>query len=314
MYINATGYYIPAGRIPNSYYLDLNGLDDEWITRRTGIKTRSRMTEGEDQYTMAHAAVEDALRALPYPVTDIDLIVAPSYTVVDTVATVAHVVQRDYNIDCAKALYLSSACSSFINGLEVVECYFKAGKAKRALIVSSEVNSLFANERDPKSGHLWGDGAVAFFLSAERIADTDHEVLGVYTCGLGNVGKGPDGVHLRPADDGISMPEGRDVFVNACTYMIKSIDRLLQPNGLTYKDLGAIMTHQANLRIVRQVARTMDLDEEVFLGNIAELGNTGSASCAIVFAQNAANLERGTLSALTVFGGGYSTSAALIRI
>ena len=227
MYINSTGYYIPSVRVPNSYFLDVNGLDDEWITKRTGIKSRSKVGEGENQETMAMEAVEDAIRHLPYDIKDVDLIIAASYTVYDTVATVAHQVQKRYDIEGAKAMYVSSACSSFVNAVEIVQAFFKSGMARRALIIGSEQNSYYSNESDPKCGHLWGDGAVAFFLSAERVADTDHEVLGMYTMGLGNVGRGPEGVNLRPRDGGIMMPYGKDVFINACRYMVDAIDHVI---------------------------------------------------------------------------------------
>lgn len=313
MYINATGYYIPSQRIPNDYYMNLNGLDDAWITKRTGIKTRSRAGENEDQNSMAIAAVEDAIKNCPYDIKDVDLIIAASYTVYDTVATVAHIIQQKYDIDQAKALYMSSACSSFINGLEVAQCFFAAGKAKKALIISSEHNSKYANETDPKSGHLWGDGAVAFFLSADKVADSDHEIMEIYTMGLGNIGKGPEGVQLKPKDGGIAMPYGKDVFVNACNYMVNAINHVLEPHGLKHGDLGSIMCHQANKRIVTQVAHLMEIPDEVFINNIEELGNTGSASSAIVYAQNVDKLAKDSLSALSVFGGGYSCGAALIK-
>lgn len=313
MYINATGYYIPSQRIPNDYYLSLNGLDDAWITKRTGIKTRSRAADDEDQNSMAIAAVEDAIKNCPYDIKEVDLIIAASYTVYDTVATVAHIVQQRYDIDRAKAMYMSSACSSFINGLEVAQCFFDAGKARKALIISSEHNSKYANDTDPKSGHLWGDGAVAFFLSADPVSSADHEIKEIYTMGLGNIGKGPEGVQLRPKDGGISMPYGKDVFINACNYMVDAIRKVLEPHGMRHTDLSHIMCHQANKRIVSQVAHLMGLPEDNFINNIEELGNTGSASSAIVYAQNADKLEKGSLSALAVFGGGYSCGAALIK-
>ena len=198
MFINSIGHYVPEVRIDNDYFLDINGLTSDWILQRTGIRTRSRVAECENVDSMAFDAVENALKGLPYDIRDVDLIIQASYCVYDTVATAAHRIQRKYNIDGALAFYMSAACSSFINGMQTVEAYFKAGMAKKALIICSEQNSYFANESDPKSGHLWGDGAVAYFLSADKVADTDIKVLDIFTEGLGQVGKGPDGVKLRP--------------------------------------------------------------------------------------------------------------------
>lgn len=313
MYINAMGHYVPADRIDNDHFLPINGLTADWIVQRTGIMTRSKCAEGENQYTMGLDAVEDALRRLPYDIHDVDLIVGAAYAAYDTVATVGHVAQRRYNIDGAKVLYVTSACSSFINGMEVAETYFAAGKATKALIICSEHNTYYSNESSPKDGHLWGDGAVAFFLSKERTAPTDWEVEGVYTCGLGNIGKGPEGVKLRPKEDGITMPDGRDVFIHACRYMISALRHVLEQTGLQITDISKLITHQANKRIVAQVAHQLDKPMDDFINNIEELGNTGSASAPLVLSQHQDAVEPGARVALMVFGGGYSCGAFVAR-
>lgn len=314
MYINAMGYYIPETRIPNEYYLEINGLTPEWIEQRSGIKTRSRAGEGEDTDSMGFRAVEEALKSLPYPIEEVDLIVAAHYCAEDTVATVAHKVQRIYDIKKAKVVYISSACSSFINGMELIECYFAAGKASKALLISSEFNSYYANERDPKAGHLWGDAAAAWFFSKERVAESDKEVLGVFTEGLGQVGKGPEGVKLRPKEEGITMPDGRDVFLQACKHMIYAMDRVLEESGMKREDITYISTHQANRRIMAQVAHMLDKPlEGYFLSNIEELGNTGSVSSALALNQHVEDFKPGDVALMTVFGGGYSCGSALIR-
>lgn len=313
MYINAIGHYIPSNRISNEYFKDLNGLDPDWIVQRTGIETRSRCSEGENVDSMAYEAVEDALTRLPYPVTDVDLIVAAHYCAYDTVGTVAHRVQRKFGITGAKAVYASSACSSFVNGLEIIEGYFAMGKAKRALLICSEHNSYYSNDHDSKAGHLWGDAAVAYFLSAEKVSDNDIEILSIYTEGVGHIGSGPDGVMLRPKEGGISMPNGRDVFMYAVKYMQYALEKNLEEAGLNKEDINYFITHQANMRIVKQLARMMDMPMERFLNNIQELGNTGSASAPLVLSQHQDKLKKGDMVSLMVFGGGYSCAAFTVR-
>lgn len=313
MYINATGFYVPAGRVHNDYFLDVNGLTSDWILQRTGIVTRSKAADDENLNTMSIAAIRNALPKLPYDITDVDLIIAASYSPYDTVATTAHVAQREFNITEAKALYLSSACSSFLNALEVVEGYFAMGKATKALIISADKNSAYSNESDPKAGHLWGDAAAAFFISKEQCKEGEAKILEVYTQGLGHLGKGPGGVQLRPKDGGIMMPEGKDVFIQACTYMPKNVIYLLEKNNFTLDQLSYFIGHQANMRIMSNIAKQLELPEEKFLHNIEELGNTGSVSSALVYAQNESLYKKGDLIAITVFGGGYSAGACLIQ-
>ncbi len=313
MYINAIGHYIPSDRISNEHFKNLNGLDADWILQRTGIQTRSRCSADENIDTMAFEAVENALPRLPYPIKDVDLIVAAHYCAYDTVGTVAHRVQRKYSIEGAKAVYASSACSSFVNGLEIVEGYFAMGKASKALLICSEQNSYYSNDSDPKAGHLWGDAAVAYFISKDKESENDIEILDVYTESLGHLGKGPDGVMLRPKECGIAMPDGRDVFMYAVKYMEHALNKNLESCGLTKDDITYFITHQANMRIVKQLARMMEEPMDKFLNNIQELGNTGSASAPLVLAQHQDNLKKGDVVSLMVFGGGYSCAAFTIR-
>lgn len=314
MFINSTGFYVPSGRVYNDHFLEVNGLTSDWILKRTGINSRSKAGEGEGHNSMGLAAIENAVKELPYDIKEIDLIVSASYSPFDTVATLAHLAQQKYDIPDMKAVYASAACSSFVNGLEIVEGYFASGKARKALIVCSEHNTYYSNESDPKCGHLWGDGAVAFFLSAERQSETDSEIRHIYTRGLGNVSKGPEGVRLRPKEGGIAMPDGKDVFIHACKYMVQALDGVTSPDGLKIQDLDYIICHQANKRIVANVAHQLEMPDERFLNNIEELGNTGSASAAIVFAQNKEKFKKGERIGLTVFGGGYSCGAFLVVV
>lgn len=314
MFINAMGYYVPSDRVPNEYFTSVNGLTPDWIVQRTGIETRSRASEGEGYNSMGLDAVDNALASgLPYDVTDVDLIIATGYSVYDSVATLAHIAQRQYKIHGAKAFYMSAACSSFINALQTVEAYFKSGLSKRALIICSEHNTYYSNESDPKSGHLWGDAAVAWFLSSERESTSDWKVEGIFTEGLGDVGKGPDGVRLRLKEDGISMPDGRDVFIHACRNMVYALNHSLEEIGKKHSDIEYFICHQANKRIVAQVANQLDMSMDRFINNIERLGNTGSASAPLVLSENQSQVSPGAKVALMVFGGGYSCGSFVVE-
>ena len=313
MYVNALGYYIPEHRTPNSYFLEVNGLTDEWIFQRTGIKTRAWANETETIDYMCIEAVKKAIPQLPYDITDVDLIVFASYTPSDTVATTAHIVQREFKIENAKAFYISTACSSAVNALEIIQLFFDCGKASKALLLSADRNTTYVNQSDPKSGHLWGDAAAAFFLSKEKNGENEPEIIDITTQGMGHVGKGKEGVYLNPKDEGIVMNNGRDVFTQACTYIAKNSKDIIEKNGYAVSDLSYFIAHQANARIVNHVVRELGVPDEKALNNIEELGNTGSVSSMLVFAQNYSRFKKNDLICISVFGGGYSLAACLVR-
>lgn len=314
MYINATGLFIPGERVPNEHFTSISGVTGEWICQRTGIKTRSRATGKETMNYMCQCAVDDALPQLPYSITEVDLIVFASYTPSDTVGTTAHHIQREYGIGNAKAFYVSSACSSAINAMEIIRSFFETGISQRALLLCADRNSTYSDDTDSVSGHLWGDAAAAVFFSREQCLPKEPEVVDITSLGLGHIGHGPQGVFLDLAGDGIKMPYGKDVFMQACTYMTKNTKEIVEQNGYSLNDLNYFIGHQANMRILKNVAKQLEMPEDKILSNIEELGNTGSVSTILVFAQNRDIFESGDLICLSVFGGGYSTGACLIKV
>jgi len=313
MYITTASHYIPATTIFNEYYTRLVGLSDEWIFKRSGIRSRSKANSDENTNTMAIEAVKTAIDKLSYPIRDVDLIVGATYTPYDTVGTLAHAVQRYFNIARARVISISSACSSFLNAVEIVEGYFATNKSKKALVISSEHNTAYSDDMDEQSGHLWGDGAGAIFISKEKTSDDDIKIVDLNTTGLGHIGKGTEGVYLRPNEGGLKMPFGKDIFVNASKYMISEVKCILKKNHLTLDQIVHLIPHQANSRIITQVAEGLELRNGELIVNIEDMGNTGCASTIIGLSQNWSRFKKGELIVITVFGGGYSSGAMLLR-
>lgn len=314
MYINSVGFYIPEKRIGADYFTAINGLTEDWIYPRTGILTRARASEQETLDYMCDAAVRQASQNLPYDIAEVDLIVFASYTPSDTIATTGYVVQKAFNLYKAKVLYLSAACSSAINAIELIQSFFIAQKASRALLICGERNSSFSDDSDKASGHLWGDGAAAYFFSDEQLNAKEPEILDVDSQGLGHIGFGPTAVTLNTEKGKLEMPFGRDVFIHSCHFMAENTKKILDKNKCCIDDLAYFIGHQANQRILNNVVEQLGLPEKKVLSNIREVGNTGSVSALLVFAQHYTDFKSGDLICISVFGGGYSSGTCLIRL
>lgn len=314
MYLHHVAAYLPAAVVTNEHFTRLNGLASDWIIERTGIRERRKAAPGENANTMAIAATQALLAELPdFEPGSIDLIVAGTYTPHDTIYTAAHAVQRALNINEIPVVSISSACSSLLNAIEIVEGYFALGKASRALVVVSEHNTAYNNEEDTMAGHLWGDGAAALLFSKEPLAAGGLRVVQVLTGGAAPMGKADEAVTLKPVDKGIVMPFGRDVFQQACTYMARITQQLLDKNKLTVSELNYLIPHQANLRISANVVKQLGLDPARAVNNIERLGNTGCAGAAIGLAEIWPRIQQGENLIVTVFGGGYSYGAMLLE-
>jgi 3-oxoacyl-[acyl-carrier-protein] synthase-3 len=313
MVINLVTHYIPETVVPNMYFSANHGISNEEIISKSGIKQRRRIGPNENTNSMAIEAVKRSENNLPYPISDIDLIIGGTYTPFDTIGTMAHAVQKEFDIQKAKCFTIDSACSSFVNAIEIVFGYFATKKASKALIVISENNSAYNDETDKKSNFLWGDGAAAIFISNERFSNEDIEVIDVNTTGLGHIGKSTEAICLRPNNGGLRMPFGRDVFQFACIYMIQEIEDILIKNEISINELSYVIPHQANYRIMNYVGKQLNLDPSRMLTNIEQYGNTGSASTPIVLSQNWKKFEKDDTIVISVFGGGYSSGAILLK-
>lgn len=312
MFIHSVSHYLPEQIVGNDHFTQLNGLSDEWITTRTGISERRKASPDENTNTMSIEVVS-RLQAKT-DLSTVDLIVGATYTPHDTIVTLAHAIQHHLNIADIPTVSVSSACSSLLNAIEIVEGYFALNKASRALVVVSEHNTAYYNEEDTVSGHLWGDGAAALLITKERQSEGDFTIKGLLTGGAAHAGKAVEAVVLQPLVKGVIMPYGRDVFQNACIYMPKASLQILERHGLTAADVDYVLPHQANLRISRNVMHTLGLPEEKLLSNIQYLGNTGCAGCAIALSEHWDSFKKGERIVVTVFGGGYSYGAMLVEV
>lgn len=312
MYINAIAHYLPSKILDNNHFNKTCGITSEWIEQRTGILERRICEEGENTNTMAIAVTDLLTKKLGLP--EYDLIIGATYTPYDTVFTVAHAVQRHLNLPAIPTISLSTACSSLLNAFEVAEGYFAIGKAKRALIVGSEHNSAYFDDTDRVCGPLWGDGAVAFSVSKEKLLDQDMSVAYLKTAGAATEGKASVAVSLRPWEGGtLVMPNGRDVFIYACNFMYDESIKLLQASNLTIEDIDFFVPHQANLRISKHVGEQLKLPEEKLVLNTDKYGNTGCCGFGIGLSEILPQIRKGHKILVVVFGGGYSYGSMLIQ-
>ena len=314
MYIHQVAAYLPDYVVTNEHFTRLNGLASDWIIERTGIRERRKAGPGENTNTMALEATRRALaQADNFPADTVGLIVGATYTPHDTIYTLAHAVQRELGVNEIPVVSISSACSSLLNAIEIVEGYFAMGKATRAVVVVSEHNTAYNNEQDTMAGHLWGDGASTLLISKERISPNDLRIVEVITGGAAVVGKADEAVTLKPVEKGIVMPHGRDVFTHACTYMARVTEQLLERQHLAVEDVTFLIPHQANLRITKNVVKQLGMNPERAVSNIEQLGNTGCAGAAIGLGDTWNQLVEGNRVIITVFGGGYSYGAMLLE-
>ncbi len=312
--IIGTGMYVPEKAVTNDDLAQIVETNDEWITKRVGIKER-RISETEFTSDLGAKAALAALENSGCKPEDIDLILAATVSGETVSPSMACMIQNKLGASCP-ALEINAACSAFLFLLETAAAYFALRNYKKILVVGCERMSGIIDWTDRGTCVIFGDGAGAAVL--ERGKGYLDAVINVK--GGDDVIKIPHGVGSSPfftaeQDSPYIHMQGQETFQYAVTALCEDVNTLLERNGLTMDDIAYIVPHQANKRIVDFARKRLRMPEEKMFCNIEKYGNTSSASVPIALDELAksGNLKRGDKIILCAFGGGLADAACLIE-
>ena len=323
----ATGFHVPDRVVTNDELSRMMDTSDEWITQRSGIRTRHWVSDGETGASLARAATLKALARASLQPSDLDCIVYCTCTPDHFEPGNGVFLERELGLTDIPAIDVRNQCSGFIYGLSVADAWIRTGQYRRVLLVGAEVHSrgLDKTTRGRDTAVLFGDGAgVAILgptddprrgvLSTHLFADGRHaEKLWVDAPGLAHDPYISEEL-IREGRHRAVM-DGRDVFKFASILMPQSVVAALQANCITPADVTLLVPHQANRRIMEMVQKAIGLRDDQVYVNIEKYGNTTAASIPIALdeALCEGRLERGDLLVLTAFGSGFTWASAAVR-
>ena len=317
--IVGTGSYLPAQVVTNFDLERRMDTTDAWIRERTGIERRHIIGEDESNVDMAEHAARAAIDAAGLQPADIDLISYGTTTPDLVFPNCGALLQARLGCRGVPAFSLEAACSGFIYALAVADKFVRAGDARRALVVGSEVLSRITDQSDRSTAILFGDGAGAVVLTASEepgIISTRLHADGSYQNLLyctGGPARGAAPGIMRPGDT-IRMA-GSEVFKLAVTLLGRVVDETLLANHMDKSELSWLVPHQANLRIIQAVAKKLGMPMERVIVTVQEHGNTSTASVplALDVGVRDGRIQRGDTLLLEALGGGVTWGSALLR-
>ncbi|WP_069816822.1 beta-ketoacyl-ACP synthase III [Streptomyces sp. TP-A0874] len=308
--IAAMGHHQPSRVLSNADLEQLVATSDDWIRQRTGIATRRIAREDESVTDMAAAAAAKALVTSGLAPAEIGLVTVATCSAVDRCPSIAAQVAARLEIPSAVCFDLNNGCAGFTTALACADHSLKAGAARHALVIGAEKMSDVTDWSDRSTCVLLGDGAGAALISS---TEADHEGIGLVVWGSdptrGNA------VRLQDAWQPKFTQEGQAVFRWATSELPAIAEDACRHAGIATTDLAAVVTHQANLRIIEALTRRLALRDDVVIArDVVDSGNTSAASVPLALSKL---VERGEVPAgapvlLFSFGGGLSWAGQVV--
>lgn len=316
------GAYAPKKVLSNFDLEKMVETSDEWITKRTGIKTRQIAADDEFTSDMGAKAAKKAIERSGLDTKEIDaLIVAtitPDYFCMPSTACV---IANKLGLKNIMAFDISAACSGFIYLLDIARSLVESGQKKNVLIIGAEKFSQIVDWSDRTTCVLFGDGAGAGIVSAS----SSNPIIDIHTAADGakaDLLYTPGFAIRHPAnkenlDSKLNFVHmaGHEVFKVAVQTLTKDVQDILKKNDIQPHQIDLFIPHQANLRIIDAVKQRLKFSDEQCVLTVQKYGNTSSASIpmAINEAYEAKRLKKGSLILLDAFGGGFTWGSALLH-
>jgi len=323
--ISALGCYTPPRVLTNQDLEKLVDTNDEWIVTRTMIRERHIADPGMATSDMAIEAARCALALRGIDASEINAIIVCTVTPDMLFPSTACLVQNALGARNTWGFDLVAACSGFLYGLTTAAHLVAAGTHRKVLVIGSDTMSRIIDYTDRATCILFGDGAGAMVVEA---AEPSEDGVGFLDF-LGEI-DGSGGDYLKMPAGGSRLPashetvdqrlhyvhqEGQQVFKYAVRKMYESCKQLLDRNGFTSRDVGILIPHQANGRIIAASAERLGLPPEKVLINIDRYGNTTAATLPLATrdAIQQGRLHKGDLVVFAAVGAGYTVGASLWR-
>jgi 3-oxoacyl-[acyl-carrier-protein] synthase III len=301
------GHHVPPEVVPNADIAPRIGVDDHWIQKRTGIKSRRRAAPHETLNEYAVFAGRRALQDAGVDPRDVDLVLVATMTPDDLTPNAGPVVAAALGAVNAGAMDIGAACSGWLAALRLAAGQVETGRADRVLVIGAELLTRITDFDDPKTAALFGDGAAAVLVGPEGDGDIGPIVLAAD-------GDLADRITANHEDRVLRM-DGHSTYQVAVKRLSEVTVAAVARAGLELEDIDLFVYHQANGRIIRAVGERLDLEPARVADYVAHMANTSAASIPLTLSllREDGRLRPGQKVMIAAIGAGFTWGAGVIE-
>jgi 3-oxoacyl-[acyl-carrier-protein] synthase III len=306
--IFGVGAALPDGVVTNRDLERVLETTDDWIVRRTGIRERRRLAEGELLAPLATEACRRALADAGRTAGEVDQVLVSTVTPDRVTPGLAPDVALRLGAPQASAVDVNAACAGFVYALDHAAALVESRRAEVVLVCGAEALSRITDHDERTTAVLFGDGAGAVVVAAD-----DGLRVGCGSFVLGADGASADLLYADLDERKLRM-QGQEVYRHAVRRMVEATSEALARSGMTAAAIDLFVAHQANRRIIHAAAAELGLDPARVVVNVDRVANTSSASIPLALAQAQEDgvLRPGATVALAAFGAGFVWGAGVV--
>jgi 3-oxoacyl-[acyl-carrier-protein] synthase-3 len=300
------GHCVPERVVTNRDIAEHLGVEEDWLTSRTGTRERHVSGPGERLEALAAAAAGDALKDAGIDAAEVDLVLVGTTSAEEMSPHAAPMVAADIGANGAGAMDVSAACTGFLASLTMAAGLVEAGRAGTVVVIGADALYRYLDKDDRGTAMLFGDGAGAVVLTAVE----GPSLVGPAVHHSDGDGRGL--ISLERGERLIRM-DGPTVYRYAVASMTDVTREALEEAGLSVADVDLFFYHQANARIIDSVGKRLHLPEERVVNVIGDFANTSAASLPIALsvARRDGRLRDGHRVLLSAFGAGMVWGAVV---
>jgi 3-oxoacyl-[acyl-carrier-protein] synthase-3 len=301
------GHHVPPEVVPNGPIAERIGVDDAWIVKRTGIKSRRRALPDEKLTDYAVFAGRRALSDAGVDPRDVDLVLVATMTPDDITPNAAPVVANALGADNAGAVDIGAACTGWLAALRLAAGQVETGRADRVLVIGAELLTRITNFDDPKTAMLFGDGAGAVVVGVDGEGDIGPIVMAAD----GSLADRITASH----DKRVLEMDGHSTYQVAVKRLSEVTVAAVARAGLELDDIDLFVYHQANGRIISAVGQRLDLEPARVADYVAHMANTSAASIPLTLSllREDGRLRPGQKVLIAAIGAGFTWGAGVIE-
>jgi len=310
-YLTAWAAHHPAGRVTNDEPLLTSlGTSSAWVDAKLGIRERRVAGPEDTPATLGAAALLEACSRAGVAPSDLDLLVGASsfddFDMPAAASRIGAIAETD-----AFTFDVRAACSGWLVGVHLAATMLATGQAEAAAVVATELTTRRVSPTDRLSVPIFGDAAAATLLSRTRPARGLELVDGSW--------RSDNSEHEAVVlpNPGYFVQDGPRARAWVEAAIPEVAGELLERNGLSGPDLGGLVCHQANLRLLERMAGALDVAPERHWHNVEWAGNTSASgapsSLAAGLDAHADELADGDPILVVTVGAGVNVVAMLLR-